>query len=78
MRYEFFRALSALRFKSALSAYEPTMGPTVKSLLLFAIKLYSSRAYTCNYTVWPIMHEWLDQEMGNKLAQTFGKKLFCI
>ena len=25
MRYEFFRALSALRFKSALSAYEPTM-----------------------------------------------------
>ena len=31
MRYEFFRALSALRFKSALSAYEPTMPPTVEN-----------------------------------------------
>ena len=37
MRYEFFRALSALRFKSALSAYEPTMliiGSTRETLLL--------------------------------------------
>ena len=29
MRYEFFRAFSALRFKSALSAYEPTMGLSI-------------------------------------------------
>ena len=36
MRYEFFRALSALRFKSALSAYEPTMEILVHAELLKA------------------------------------------
>ena len=35
MRYEFFRALSALRFKSALSAYEPTMLKDVIDIAVF-------------------------------------------
>ena len=48
MRYEFFRALSALRFKSALSAYEPTMKSTrVEESLTSGSSGFLSPSFSC-------------------------------
>ena len=49
MRYEFFRALSALRFKSALSAYEPTMLFSTFHVTLTFIIQFSKISDTLTY-----------------------------